>query len=72
MREVRQTRERSNKCHHEGPEEGPFRELPKKSGMPLKVFAQGGYIITIYSSRINLALLCEWFEGEGTKEGENS
>lgn len=40
--------------------------------MPLKVFAQGGCIITIYSSRINLALLCEWFEGEGTKEGENS
>lgn len=69
MREVRQTREKSSKCNHEEPEEGPFRELPKNViGMPLKVFEQGGYIITIYCSRSNLALLCEWFEGGGTKE----
>lgn len=40
--------------------------------MPPKVFEQGGCAIKIYSSRINLALLCEWFEGGGTKEGESS
>lgn len=48
------------------------RTTKKGIGMPPKVFEQGGCAIKIYSSRINLALACEWFEGGGTKEGESS
>lgn len=70
MKEVRQTRER-------GAPRDTIRSMKKKDhsenyqkaiGMPRKVFEQGSCIIKMYYGKINLALLCEWFEGEGLKK----
>lgn len=34
----------------------------------MEAFEQGGCIIKIHYGKINLALMCEWFEGEGLKK----